>query len=234
VDVVPQNVNAPVHGTDRCSAPDRGYNTGMASEIEAKVRVTDAAALGQALESAGAEYCGAWIETDAFFDHPDERLRKHDTALRLRLRRPADPTAHALVAQAGEPGGSALLTYKGPRRKSHLKVREEHQVSVPDSEAMADVLGGLGYRRTFCYDKRRRIWRLAGSEVTLDEIPVIGTFCEVEAADEASVDRLLDALGFAGARRLTDSYLGMLVREFGGRAAGRHVTLDGRDVSADD
>jgi len=207
---------------------------GMASEIEAKVRVTDAAALRRALESAGAAYRGAWVESDAFFDHPDERLRKHDTALRLRHRRPVDAPAQGLAAETGTAGGSALLTYKGPRKASHLKVREEHQVTVPDSEAMADILRGLGYRQTFCYEKRRCIWHLAGSEVTLDEIPVVGTFCEVEAGDEATVDRLLDALGFADAERLTDSYLHMLVREFGGRAMGQHIMLDGRDVSAGD
>ena len=40
--------------------------------------------------------------------------------------------------------------------------------------------------------------------------------------------------GTADAERLTDSYLHMLVREFGGRATGQHVTLDGRDVPAGD
>lgn len=191
----------------------------MADEIEAKVRVTDAAAFEQALRALGAEYRGDWIETDTFFDHPDERLTQHDTALRLRLRRPRDAAARAT-------GPSVLLTYKGPRKAGRMKVREEHQVAVPDPDAMAEILRNLDYSKRFCYEKRRRTWALQGAEVTLDDIPHLGTFAEVEAPTEADVDRLLDALGFTGAPRITASYMQMLMERLGPRAAGQCVRLD--------
>lgn len=194
----------------------------MASEIEAKVRVGDEAAVLRAIAAAGAEPRGAWIETDAFFDHPDERLRKGDSALRLRRRRPLDEVARSASAS----GPAAVLTYKGPRVAGRMKVREELEVAVPDAEAMEGILRRLGYQQTFCYQKRRRKWRLEGAEVTLDEVPRLGMFVEVEAASEDEVDRLLDGLGFAGVERLTTSYLAMLVRTLGGAAGDRCVRFD--------
>jgi adenylate cyclase class 2 len=191
----------------------------MGSEIEAKVRITDAPALRRALEKLGAEYRGAWLETDTFFDHPERRLMEHDSALRLRRRRPLDDVA-------GQIGASSLLTYKGPRRAGRMKVRTEHQVEVPDPVAMSDILCGLDYRETFTFEKRRRVWRVQCAEVTLDEVPRLGTFAEVEAAREDEVVRLLDALGLGRAEATTDSYVQMLLRELGGRADGQHVGFE--------
>lgn len=195
----------------------------MANEIEAKVPVTDPAAVLQAIAAAGAEPRGSWIETDAFFDHPDQRLRKSDSALRLRRRQPLDDLAHAACAA----GPTALLTYKGPRVAGRMKVREELEVALPDPEAMEGILLRLGYQQTFCYQKQRRTWRLEGAEVTFDQVPHLGTFVEVEAVTEDQVDRLLDRLGFADVERLTTSYLAMLLRTLGGSsAAGRCLRLD--------
>lgn len=196
----------------------------MAYEIEAKVRAGDVAALERRLEALGAEYRGAWLETDTFLDHPDGRLTEHDSALRLRHARPLDDAASAT-------GASALLTYKGPREKGRMKIRVEHQVAVPDPAEMVEILRGLAYRETFCYEKRRRKWRLEGAEVTVDEIPHLGTFVEVEAAGEAEVDRLLDALGFAGSPRITDSYMQMLSRHLGRAWDGKCVRLADGDAA---
>lgn len=196
----------------------------MASEIEAKVRAADPSALERALEKLGAEDRGTWLETDSFLDHPDERLRRHDTALRLRWLRPLDRAASAI-------GASALLTYKGPREAGRVKIREEHQVAVPDPDAMVEILHGLGYVGTFCYEKRRHRWQLQGAEVTFDEVPRLGTFVEVEAANEDEVDRLLDALGFPGAERITTTYLEMLREKLGDESRGGHVRFeDGRSA----
>lgn len=178
----------------------------MAHEIEAKVRVSDEAATLRAIAAAGAVPRGEWLESDAFFDHPDGRLRQGDSALRLRRRQALDDVARSRLAS----GTAAALTYKGPRQPGRMKVREEIEVAVPDPDAMVAILLRLGYRQTFDYEKRRRTWRLEGAEVTLDDVPRLGRFVEVEAASEADVDRLLDRLGFAGARRLTTSYLAML------------------------
>ena len=181
----------------------------MAMEIEAKVRIADAAAVERALRAIGATYRGAWLQTDTFFDHPDRALVRQDAALRLRVNRPLDDAAAAA-------GPSAQLTYKGPRLEGRLKQRAEHEVTVPDAAAMAEILHQLNYGEAFCYEKRRRRWRLPdGAEVTVDELPRLGRFVEVEAASETVVERLLDALGFAGRPRITESYIKLLTAELG-------------------
>lgn len=200
------------------------------NEIEAKVRVDDARALLRAIEASGAEYAGAWIERDAYFDHPDQRLRENDSALRLRERRPLDEAARALLASGGQGGEAAVLTYKGPLQSGRLKVRQEHEVSVPEPKAMERLLGGLQYRRMLCYEKRRRKWRLEGVEITLDEIPEVGTFAEVEGPSEADVDRVLARLGLADEACITKSYLRMVTEALGDDIEGADVRFEGPEL----
>ena len=180
-----------------------GYDVFMGKEIEAKVRVSDAAAVERAVAALGAEYGGAWVEVDAFFDHPDRRLLEGDSALRMRISQPLDETARRIQR-------AALLTYKGPREAGRLKVRAEHQVDVPDPAAMREILRGLDYSEAFSYEKRRRRWRLEGAEITLDELPLLGFFVEVEAPEEGQVEKLIVRLGLGDREVLTTSYVHML------------------------
>jgi len=178
----------------------------MATEIEAKVRIADPAGVERRLAELGAEYCGAWLQADTFFDHPDRALMKQDSALRLRVNRPLDKTAAAR-------GESTELTYKGARQAGRLKVRPEHQVGVPDAAAMTAILHGLDFSEALCYEKRRRKWRLGDADVAVDEVPRLGWFVEIEASTEAEVDRLLDQLGFVGRPRITESYVRLFATE---------------------
>jgi predicted adenylyl cyclase CyaB len=180
----------------------------MGQEIEAKVRVSDAAAVERAVAALGAEYGGAWVEVDAFFEHPDRRLLDGDSALRMRISQPLDETARRLQR-------AAMLTYKGPREPGRLKVRAEHQVNVPDPAAMREILRGLDYSEAFSYEKRRRRWRFEDAEITLDELPLLGFFVEVEAPDETRIDGLLDRLGLGDRDVLTTSYVQMLRHRLG-------------------
>jgi adenylate cyclase, class 2 len=191
----------------------------MAEEIEAKIRITEPRPVEQALEAAGAEPGGAWIETDTFFDRPDERLFRKDSALRLRRAQPVDDVARAS-------GESSLLTYKGARVEGRLKIREEHQVNVPDPSGMQLILESLGYEQRFCYQKRRRKWRLSGAEITIDEIPHVGQFVEVEAPSEAAVEELIDRLGLSRSEMTTKSYLSMVLEATGGRTGKRTILFD--------
>ncbi len=175
----------------------------MGQEIEAKVRISDVAAVERAIADLGADYGGAWVEIDAFFDHPDRRLFEGDSALRLRVSQPLDETARRLQR-------AVLLTYKGPREPGRLKVRPEHQVDIPDPAAMREILRGLNYSEAFSYEKRRRRWRFQGAEITIDELPLLGFFVEVEAPNEAQVDQLLARLGLAASDVLTTSYVRLL------------------------
>ncbi len=178
----------------------------MATEIEAKVRIDDPSAVEQSCRKLEAVYGGAWRQSDRFFDHPDHRLLDKDSALRMRDEAPLDEAARKV-------GRRAFLTYKGPRRTGRTKVRAEYEVEVADPEMMATILGQLDYTETFSYEKRRRKWRLGDVEVTLDEVPHLGLFVEVEGPDEAQVEQTFGRLGLGDRQRITDSYLQMLTKK---------------------
>jgi len=188
-------------------------------EIEAKVHIDDPAAVEQACRNLEAVYGGAWRQSDRFFDHPDHRLLANDSALRMRSDMPLDEVAR-------EVGQRAFLTYKGPRRTGRTKMRVEYEVEVADPQMMATILGQLGYTESFSYEKRRRKWRLGDVEVTLDEVPHLGLFVEVEAPDEAQVEQAFGRLGLGGQQPITDSYLQMMTKKLGDRSDLGHITLD--------
>ena len=191
----------------------------MATEIEAKVRIDDPAAVEQACRKVAAVYGGAWRQSDRFFDHPDHRLLDKDSALRMRDETPLDETARKV-------GRQAFLTYKGPRRRGRTKVRAEYEVEVADPQMMATILAQLDYTETFSYEKRRRKWRLGEVEVTLDEVPQLGFFVEVEAPEEDRVEQTFERLGLGDRRPITDSYLQMLAEKLGDLSVLGHVALD--------
>ncbi len=199
----------------------------MGKEIETKVRVDDEAAFVAAIDRLGATYRGAWSETDIFFDHPEQRLIEQDMALRMRLDVPLDE-----AARQGD--HSPRLTCKGPREVGDLKVRVEHEVEVPDVSGMRDILHWMNYFEVFCYQKIRRRWNLDGSEITLDQVPLVGQFAEVEAADEQTVHSIIEQLGRQQAETLTESYVHLLYEKLGKMKPGRCVYADGRVSSLTD
>lgn len=85
------------------------------------------------------------------------------------------------------------LTVKGPRLESgRSKVREEHTIAVAGD--MAPVLAALGLVPTERYRKRTAIYAFEGALISLDEVEGLGQFCEIEAADDATIDRVATQL----------------------------------------
>ena len=77
--------------------------------------------------------------------------------------------------------GRAILTFKQRRpSKSPIKHQEEHEVSVADADAIAQILSKLNYRPGLVYEKRRTRWKVGQAKVVIDELP-FGLFMEIEA-----------------------------------------------------
>jgi adenylate cyclase class 2 len=175
------------------------YNALVPTETEVKYRVPSFEAVRSALTSVGAECEGEVVETDTFFDTPGGDLRRGDRGLRLRSARPAD---------GGTPRG--LLTYKGPRDpQAERKVREEIESPVGDVEALGEVLRACGLEPTLTLQKRRRRWRLGGCEVALDELPLLGTYVEIEGPSGDAIEHVRERLGLAG-EPITTPYFQLL------------------------
>src|SRR5256714_12654517 len=142
----------------------------MGIEVEKKHRLTaeEGESLRCRLEEIGAEAeGGAECEENVVYTGPglDPRRRV------LRLRRK---------------GGRALFTFKEREPSpAAVKRQREEETEVADASALASILEALGYRPALVYEKRRAVWRVAGAEVVLDELP-FGLFVEIEG-EEASI-----------------------------------------------
>ncbi len=171
----------------------------MAIEHEIKLRCEDLVAIRQRLERSGGRCLGVVLEHNLMLDAADGRLRAAGCGLRLRRCR----------AEGGR-GASAMLTFKGPRARAAttpLKSREEIETTVGDADAMLALLGRLGFEPRLAYEKRRETWHLGVCAVCLDELPLLGTFVEIEGPTLEAVHAARDALGLAAAVSVERTYV---------------------------
>jgi adenylate cyclase class 2 len=144
-------------------------------EVEIRYRLTDRDALCQRLAEWGVRDSSERVEMDDYFNAPHKDFRQTDEALRLRCVGPKN-----------------CLTYKGPRRDTHMKTRPEIEVPLADGEEIAQLartfLTALGFRYVATVSKRRRVYRLQrrgfSLEVCVDEVYQVGSFVEVEILTE--------------------------------------------------
>jgi adenylate cyclase class 2 len=162
----------------------------MSQETEIKLAVRDARSARQRLRAAGFAVSRRRIfEVNLVFDSADLSLRQSSRILRLR-----------------QAGTTVTLTYKGAPAGGKHKSREELEVEVADLDAMAEIVGRLGYRQVFRYEKFRTEFRqpLRTGVATVDETPV-GVFLELEGTPNW-IDRTARTLGFDEAAYITASY----------------------------
>ena len=165
---------------------------GNSVEVELKYLGADLADVRQRLQAEGAQLVGPReLETNAVFDDEQESLRQSERLLRLR--------------------NGTELTVKLPVADAQYKSRREITVNVTGGD-VEDMLGGLGFRATWKYEKYREGWDLDGMFVTLDEMPFVGPVVEIEGdrekiedtAARLGVDRL--PTSNASYRTLYDDY----------------------------
>jgi adenylate cyclase class 2 len=113
-----------------------------------------------------------------------------------------------------------------------MKVREEHETTVADGDALLRTLEGVGLHPWFRYQKFREEYAAPGVTIAIDETPV-GTFIEIEGSEEGIL-ATARALGCSEADFILDSYRGLFVaRRDGCGMTGAdmvfpgHVALDG-------
>ncbi len=168
-------------------------------EIEAKIRVDDLAVVRQRLKELEADYVGRYIESNHLCDRHDGFLRHHGSGLRVRL---------VAVLQGRQ--AAPTLTFKGPLQDSAIKRREEIEVEVSDADDTLALLAGLGFETVMSYRKTRERWTLGDCSVELDEVPLLGTFVEIEGPSEAAVADIQERVGLGSGAHVRKGYPGML------------------------
>lgn len=180
----------------------------MNLEIEAKFRVEDHEPVRQSLRDRGATCRGRVRETNTIFDTNDRTLLSADKGLRVRSTRLDDGSE-----------GQATLTYKGPRRITKVKTREEIEIVVEDARKARTLLARLGFVEAITFEKLRETWALEDCTVELDEVPELGTFVEIEGPDEATVARAQASIGLPETALVRESYVSMVSRIRGSQSS---------------
>jgi adenylate cyclase, class 2 len=176
----------------------------MPLEIEAKMQVDDLGAVRSRLKAAGAKAAGTHLETNIFFDTPGAALRRADRGLRLRANREVKSkrTVH-------------IVTFKGPRQSGRLKRREEIEFEVVHPDAAIRVFRELGFGVSLRFQKRRESWTLGGCKIELDELPLLGTFVEIEGPGNRRIMQVRKRLGLADHPLITGSYASLMAARVG-------------------
>ncbi|MEM1109131.1 MAG: class IV adenylate cyclase [Planctomycetota bacterium] len=172
----------------------------MMIEVEAKLRLTDPAALHAKLDELDAVREREVSETNTYFDQPDGGLKSSDQGLRVRIE--LDPAT-------GET--ETVMTHKGPRAHGRLKSRSETEVGVSDIRGATEMLAALGYQPVLTFEKHRIRYLLDGCRVEIDTLPYLGTFVEIEGNTDEDVLAVQDKLGFGDQPLIRASYIAMLV-----------------------
>lgn len=159
-----------------------------ALEREVKLRFNSAEEARAAILAAGASPLrGRRLQEDCLLDTADNQLMKRRSVLRVRME-----------------CGKSRVTYKGPVQPSPMKVREELETVVGDGEILLRLLGELGFRPWFRYQKYREEFSCEDVVVAIDETP-IGTFVELEGSEQG-ITTVAERLGRGPADYVTDSY----------------------------
>ncbi len=165
----------------------------MHTEIEAKLKVDSLQEVERKLGRVNAEFLGEQLQADTYFDNADGSLKSSDRALRLRRQR------------AGQKENT-FLSYKGAKEKNDFKKRKEIEIEVGDGDLVEKLFSELGYEKALVFEKRRRIWQLNDCVVCLDELPLLGSFVEIEGPDGESIVGVQKDLGLSDLPHILESY----------------------------
>jgi len=175
----------------------------MAHEIEAKFPVNELARVRRRLRGSGAVFLGTYVQTDRFYDLPDRTYHKNGCGLRLRCLKILRSGAKKLDARPE-------ITFKGPiQSNARVKIRREIQTRLDCGQTAHQLLLACGLEQVMCYQKRRGSYRLGGCRVELDQLPLLGSFVEIEGPNEKAVVAVRKTLHIE-ADHIPSSYLHLL------------------------
>jgi adenylate cyclase class 2 len=101
-------------------------------------------------------------------------------------------------------GGWMRVRDEGDKITMSLKIvdgakiadQKEICLKVDDFHNAVELLKTMGCKEKAFQESRRELWRLAGTEVTIDEWPFLEPYIEVEGPSEAIVKEVSEKLGF--------------------------------------
>jgi adenylate cyclase class 2 len=172
-------------------------------ELEAKIRIREPEKLSKALMRMNAQKKGRESQEDVYFNAPHRDFALTDEALRVRYA-----------------GGSAEITYKGPKMADlKLKARIEVNIGVDSGRDCEQMLELLGFTRVMEVKKVREIFEMDATTISIDTVEGLGCFIEIEVVTdgdlhqaEKKIEAVQKKIGIVGPS-LTESYLELLLKQ---------------------
>ena len=164
-------------------------------ETEIKFKLDNPNAIRKKLKEAKAILEGSFFQKNFVFDTPDKKLKRKGGRLRLRIE-----------------GKKAMLTLKGKKMKSRFKKRPEINLPVEDAKTALELLKELGFKKEWTYEKKIKYFRLGKAIVTIDQMPVVGCFLEIEA-EPKQIEKTAKLLGLNLKDGIKEGYVS-LFKEF--------------------
>ena len=189
----------------------------MATETEIKLQLPDPDRLRTRLGAPAAARRGYVLEVNRILDTAERRLLDSGCGLRLREARSLE----------GPPEQRAELTFKGPRVAGPVKIREELEVVVSDAATLRALFERLGFHEVLVYEKRRESWQYGACVVTIDELPLLGFFAEIEAPSAAAIMPVRAELQLEACPLVAETYVELAATHGQIDSAGRRRLLFG-------
>lgn len=153
----------------------------MQNEFEAKCVVESVADARQRIEKIGARCMQSErLLRRVVYDFPDGALDRRGGWVRVR-----------------DEGDRITMSYKQAPVGSTVSDCFETELVIDSFECGLRFCEDLGMARKSSQETKRESWETDDAKFDIDTWPGIPTFIEVEAADEATVRRYVEALGFA-------------------------------------
>lgn len=163
--------------------------------------------LARRLAELEAKFLGEQMQTDYYFDDVEGALTAEDKCLRVRQQLTGEKE-------------KVFLTYKGPKEKDEVKRRWEIEIEVQDRKSVESLLSALGYEQVLVFEKKRRLWRFGDCEVALDEVPLLGSFVEIEGPDAEVIKGVQSQLGLEHLSHIPQSYASMVADKLSSESYG--------------
>jgi len=145
------------------------------------------------LKKLGAKLQSEQSHSDTYFDDENRTLTKTDRCLRLRC------------CKIGRTEKN-FLTYKGPKQKNDFKKRIQIETVLDETQPFEKIFAEIGFTKKLIVEKKRQTWLLNKCEIALDELPLLGTFVEIEGPDSQKIKDTKKNLGLEKIKHITESY----------------------------
>jgi len=146
----------------------------MNIEIEKKFRVQDFNKTKEKIESLGSDFKKTKETNDRYFEVPQRT--KRTKYLRIRFNNDQE---------------DGTLAYHEVIDNLQTK---EWEIDVNDTRIGQQILEKLGFQPEVDVKKKRLVYILDNAEILLDEVENLGSFVEIEAPDEKTLEKIVQKL----------------------------------------